>query len=76
VGCVEGRIPKIIDMRFIGQLTEGPSPRRLLRSFGPECKLAIVAEYENAPELVSMVRDLTAANLDLRAARTGRVRQY
>lgn len=44
MGCVEGRIPKIIDMRFIGQLTEGPSPRRLLRSFGPECKLAIVAE--------------------------------
>ena len=28
---------------------EGPSPRPVRRSFSPEYKLAIVAEYENAP---------------------------
>jgi hypothetical protein len=76
VGCVEGRIPKIVDMPSIGQPAEGPSPRQLFRSFSPEYKLAVVAEYENAPELVSIVRDLTAANLDSMAASTGRVRQY
>ena len=28
---------------------EGPSPRPVRRSFSPEYKLAILAEYENAP---------------------------
>ena len=28
---------------------EGPSPRPVRRSFSPEYKLAIVTEYENAP---------------------------
>ena len=58
MGCVEGRIPKIVDMPSIGQPAEGPSPRRLLRSFSPEYKLAIVAEYENAPneEKIAILR--------------------